>query len=590
MNATTVISRWLHEARDSAQGRAFYRARRLQRRYPWSAALEICLKDTIMPCQAIDITPGTIGFYSREPLPEGAMIEIRRPEEIGWVRATVHTCASVITKYKVVAVFETHGDTRESARQRIAGLTARVRFDDDDQVFDIDVADLSWTGAAIAVNRAVSAGQMLVVLLKSDDSEVEVRATVTRLPQPEDKSRIIGVAFETPIDPETLSPVDAREPVELSAATPMGEVQRKLLAERERGTAIAGALTGSPLKALSDKWFELLLITLVLGFVVIVHQLARVPDVILHFFYIPVIIAAYVFGRTLAGLIALLAFLSVTVFAIADPGQYAFQSAGVVMVGLRLCVWGGFLGLVAIIIGTLAEERANKIRELKEAHIGIIEILSKYLQSADQYTRSHSMRVADLAEAIAHQLRLKPEEVENVRVGALLHDIGKVEISTRLIQKAAGLSEAERAEVASHTVHGAELVRSLGAILSGAVPLIRHHHDHYAPTPGADGLYGEHIPIGARIIAVADAYDAIVTDRPYRKGRTPQEAVIAIRAASGTQFDPQVVAAFERAIQAQLDEADIAELGVREIGLPGGALDDDGNESMRLPSQSLPRA
>lgn len=313
---------------------------------------------------------------------------------------------------------------------------------------------------------------------------------------------------------------------------------------------------GSPIRSLSDKYFELLLITMVLAGSLVIHNLVSTKQLVLHFYYLPVIIAAHYFGRKLAGMTALLAFLLVVAFAWLDPVAYMEGTNSTLILTMTLCVWGAFLGLNAILIGTLCDQRASHIRELREAHTGIIEILSKYLQAADQYTKSHSMRVADLSEEIAKEMKLRPDEIENIRAGSLLHDIGKVEVSTRLIKKAADLNEAEREEMDAHTFQGAELVGSLGTIMEGAIPIIRHHHDHYSAGSKAEGKHGKDIPLGARIVAVADAYDAIVTDRPYRRGRTPQEAVAVIQDCAGKQFDPQVVRAFERVTITRVDESE----------------------------------
>lgn len=309
-----------------------------------------------------------------------------------------------------------------------------------------------------------------------------------------------------------------------------------------------GARVKPSLGPISDKWFELLLVTIVLGCTLLAHHILNIAPVIVHFFYLPVIIAAYYFGRNLACMTAVFSVLAVSFFAILDPARYMSSVKTPMMLILTLTVWAGFLGLNALLVGTLFDRCASNIKELRHAHMGIIEILSKYLQAADHYTKSHSMRVADLSEAIANEMGLKQAEIENIRVGSLLHDIGKVEISTRLIQKAAGLDETEQAEMASHTVRGAELVRSLGTILEGAVPIIVHHHDHFTAESKQEGSHGKDIPIGARVVSVADAYDAIVTDRSYRRGRTSEEAVAIIREAANTQFDPAVVIAFERAM------------------------------------------
>jgi len=315
--------------------------------------------------------------------------------------------------------------------------------------------------------------------------------------------------------------------------------------------------TGSPIRTLSNRWFELLLVTIVLGATLVAHHLVNVSAIMLHFFYLPVMIAANYFGRTLAALTAVFSVLAVTIFALIAPQHYMTAVDTRATLFLTLGAWAGFLGLNAILVGSLFDQRAAHAKELRQAYLGIVEVLSKYLQAADQYTKSHSMRVASLAEAIADKMGMRQAEIENIRVGSLLHDIGKVEISTRLIQKAAGLTDEERAEMDTHTVQGAELVSSLGTILEGAVPIIMHHHDHYCASSKAEGLHGDAIPIGARVVAVADAYDAIVTDRPYRRGRTPEEAVAIIREGSGKQFDPKVVAAFERVMATRNEDADL---------------------------------
>lgn len=314
-----------------------------------------------------------------------------------------------------------------------------------------------------------------------------------------------------------------------------------------------------PLQSVSDKWFELLMITAILAATLLAHHFLNAMPVVVHFFYLPVIIAAHYFGRNAACLTALFSVLTVGAFALIDPERHMYAVNSRMMLLLTLCAWAGFLGLNALLVGTLCDNRAEYIRELRQAHLGIIEILSKYLQAADHYTKSHSQRVADLAEAIALEMGLKQSEIEDIRVGALLHDIGKVEISTRLIQKAAELTESERSEMAAHTVRGAELVRSLGSILEGAIPIVMHHHDHYSPDSKQEGLHGTQIPIGARVVSVADAYDAIVTDRPYRRGRTSQEARKIIREAAGAQFDEAVVAAFERVMNKRGEEFEAAD-------------------------------
>jgi putative nucleotidyltransferase with HDIG domain len=210
---------------------------------------------------------------------------------------------------------------------------------------------------------------------------------------------------------------------------------------------------------------------------------------------------------------------------------------------LDLGTWACFLVLTSYIVGSLYEEKESQFREIRDAYQGIIQIMSKFIDSVDRYTENHSRRVADYAVEIGRTMGLSEGQVEDVRVGAYLHDIGKVDISTEVLRKAAGLTDDEMVEMRRHVDKGETMVRSMGGILKHVIPMVAYHHERWDGT-GYKGLKGDEIPLGARIIAVADTYDAIVIDRAYRKGRTHAEAVKIIRDESGTQFDPAVVAVF----------------------------------------------
>ena len=144
-------------------------------------------------------------------------------------------------------------------------------------------------------------------------------------------------------------------------------------------------------------------------------------------------------------------------------------------------------------------------------------------------------------------MNLKKEEIENIKVAALLHDIGKVEISTDLIRKASELSEDEKTLMESHTRKGAQLISSVGDVLQEAVPLVLAHHEYFDHEKYKN-VSDRNIPIGARIIAVADAYDAMTTDRPYRSGMPPWKALEELDGGTGTQFDPEVIKHFKKCL------------------------------------------
>ncbi len=265
----------------------------------------------------------------------------------------------------------------------------------------------------------------------------------------------------------------------------------------------------------------------------------------LNFYYLPVLVAGYVLGRRMSVLTALFCVALISFSAVNNPHIFATKSSTWFLAS-DLMIWGGFLILAGYVVGTLYEQKEQKIHELKNAYVGVLEILTKYLESYDRYTRSHSLRVADYSTNIAIAMELPRGQVENIKVAALLHDIGKIEISSDLIKKAARLTDDEKKEVDTHAQKGLELLSMVGGVLKEAMPIVEAHHTYFVEH-NADGKgHGKQVPLGARIIAVADSFDAMVTDRPYRKGKTHWEAMEELERFAGTQFDPKVVDAFKR--------------------------------------------
>jgi putative nucleotidyltransferase with HDIG domain len=291
------------------------------------------------------------------------------------------------------------------------------------------------------------------------------------------------------------------------------------------------------------RYFEYLLVaTLLLGLsfilVFVPHKLG-----FLNFYYLPALAAGYAMGKRGGVLTAVCSILFVVLTVVLFPKEFIkTPDDQVTILSLNLLPWGGFLILAAYTVGYLYEEK--QLEDLKEAYVGVLEILSKLIESVDRYTEGHSVRVSSIAMDIAIAMGLPREEVENVRVAGLLHDIGKFEITTDLIRKAANLSHEERERMSKQHDIGARIVSRVGPVLNQAVPIIMAHHEFYIQ--GVHTANTAEIPVGARIVAVADAYDAIITDRPYRRGRPPWQAIEEIRKGAGTQFDPAVVEAFER--------------------------------------------
>lgn len=169
--------------------------------------------------------------------------------------------------------------------------------------------------------------------------------------------------------------------------------------------------------------------------------------------------------------------------------------------------------------------------------------LSQAIEARDPYTRGHSGRVAELAVVVARRLGWKESRLNALRLGGLLHDVGKLNLDGSILRKPGPLSEHEYGEIRRHPLAGARLIRGFEA-LRPALPYILFHHERWDGSGYPSGRSREQIPIGARILAVADAFDAMISFRPYRAPLTRRGALAEVAGGAGTQFDPVVVRAF----------------------------------------------
>ena len=224
----------------------------------------------------------------------------------------------------------------------------------------------------------------------------------------------------------------------------------------------------------------------------------------------------------------------------------------------RSCVYGPWIEAAS---GTEEVER----RIARHARLRAAENLVRVVDAKDEYTGAHSERVAVLVEAIARRLGCDDEQVDQLKVAGRLHDLGKIAIPDSVLQKPGGLTPAEKHQLSHHPALGASLLD--GMDIRPVDVWIRHHHEHWDGSGYPHGLAGEEIPFGSRVILVADAYDAITTERSYRAAASPAAAIAEIRAHAGTQFDPVVVAALEE----HLEATDVIEAGERSA-VPAVAL------------------
>ncbi len=277
----------------------------------------------------------------------------------------------------------------------------------------------------------------------------------------------------------------------------------------------------------------------------LMNYLVASQRILLGLYTLPTLFSAYFFGRRHATLTALLSILMVGLLAYYNPSWLTMGWHVPEDKWRELLAWGGILLVTAYAMGTLYERDKEKMKELRETYRGVIIILRHFI-SNDKYTENHCYRVSIYAAKIAAYLGLPEEDIENIRSAALLHDIGKLEISRNILYKAAQLTKDEYENVKQHVDRGEELLEPLGGSLGKILPIILAHHEKYDGS-GYKKVKGRDIPLGARILSVADAYDSMTSDRPYRKAISTFEARDLIAKMAGKEFDPKVVKAFLRA-------------------------------------------
>jgi hypothetical protein len=229
----------------------------------------------------------------------------------------------------------------------------------------------------------------------------------------------------------------------------------------------------------------------------------------------------------------------------------------------RAELWA-LLGLVVPVV--LVYRSFKRAAELQDSTRVLLERLADTVDLRDPYTGGHSRRVTDYCAQLLEALGVHGAEVELVLAAARVHDIGKIGVPDAILNKPGKLTDAERAEMERHPVLGADLLARQGDVGRG-VALVRHHHEAWDGSGYPAGLAGLDIPFGARVIAVADSYDAMTSDRPYRAGMPPAKAVSILRAGRGQQWDAALVDAFLRA----LGEAEGRPLGAARAGAGGPA-------------------
>jgi putative nucleotidyltransferase with HDIG domain len=217
----------------------------------------------------------------------------------------------------------------------------------------------------------------------------------------------------------------------------------------------------------------------------------------------------------------------------------AFAAAGAPMAVVVVLPLIGLLALFA----RQRREGIDRALELSHAYRGTAFLLGDVVEADDSYTGNHCRDVVDLVLAVADELGIDARGRRDAEFAALLHDVGKIRIPKELINKPSRLTPEERALIETHAAEGERMLAQVGGLLGEVGRIVRSHHEHYDGAGYPDGLAGEEIPLVARIVSCCDAYNAMTTDRPYRKALPVEVAVAELRSEAGKQFDPRVVEA-----------------------------------------------
>jgi HD domain len=223
-----------------------------------------------------------------------------------------------------------------------------------------------------------------------------------------------------------------------------------------------------------------------------------------------------------------------------------FAALGLVIAALWV-VFGPFAGAIVLVPLHVARWAMGQFAEHQRAHAATLRALCQAVETKDFYTRGHSERVSHGAGMIARQIGMRSDRAEAVRFAGMLHDVGKLGVPTKVLQKVGGLTEDEYAAIQLHPMRGLEIVREIG-FLNEALTGIMHHHERMDGRGYPMGFAGDEIPEFARIIAVVDAFDSMTSTRAYRKATKIPDAIAELRKAAGTQFDPKLVDAFIAAL------------------------------------------
>lgn len=293
--------------------------------------------------------------------------------------------------------------------------------------------------------------------------------------------------------------------------------------------------------------FEIMLMVVVLGMSMLFYKMGQHKIVVLPLFFLPVVLSGYFLGRSSAGELALFCAVVVTIATtVAATGFAAYDDP--TMVGMVLTVWAAVLGLTALLTGTLCDERAKTLEELHTAYVGVVDVVSRYLQGANPDGNDRASRVTRLSKSVGRTLKLSPKEVDDLCVASLLFDLESFEITTKMLSKAVNVLETKASALRKHTFLGTDLVHSIGSVLQGALPLLVNQDEiaqENLDGPGEPKF--RQMPIGARILSTVRAFDSLTHTEAGQPPLNTTEAIAELRRECGGR-DDDILNAIERVV------------------------------------------
>lgn len=288
---------------------------------------------------------------------------------------------------------------------------------------------------------------------------------------------------------------------------------------------------------------ELIIVFLLVVVTGIIYFFVSNQWAFLNFFYLPVLVGAYFFGKRYATHSALFSIILVSLIAYYYPSTFTLAANDELYRWLDIATWGSFLVITGYLMGHLYEKKEKANKEIKKTYQGIIEMMSLIIDSTDKATQSHSYRVSVISGMIAREMGLSEVWVENIRIGALLHDLGKLGVSSEVLKKIDKMTTEEYGRMEIRTTRGTDALEPVCGKILDILPSILYNREKFDGS-GEFHMAGDEIPLGARIIAVADSYDMLNSDRSSGKDVSPIDTKKQMMERARTDFDQGVLKAF----------------------------------------------